>query len=132
MYINGRPSTTTLLVAGSGTALAAPAFRRISFANGAVGVSLIRMLNGGSLNAYSAIGQAQTGSSCPALLNQITERAVSPGVVPPLAPGALPWTAPLHWWSAAVQPGSWGMADILVDQGGADADAATVRIAGVV
>ena len=130
LYINKRLATTINTKPGNGTALAADSVRRVTLARGSVGIALARLLVGGSTAAYSAIGQAQDSVACPALQNQNIEYAVQNAVTLPLAPGALPGIAPLHWWSAAVQPGAWGLADVLVDMGNADADAPTVSIVG--
>ena len=55
---------------------------------------------------------------------------VAPITVPTYLPGAL-LDPPLHRWSAAAQPGAWGLADLLVDTGtasSAHAAAPTMRL----
>ena len=71
---------------------------------------------------------ASTTTACAALTLQRFAAAPGAGIAPPTLPGTVRG-GPVHWWSAAAQPGAWGVADLLIDsgtEGGAPADAASL------
>lgn len=104
-----------------------PTWRSFSIGSGAVTFQDVRLYIGGSIDCPAMLGDATTCASVPMQRLQPTP---STGVAPPTLPGTVRG-GPAHWWSAATQPGAWGVADLLLDTGtvgGAPADASSLQL----
>jgi len=126
MYVNG--SAVAMSVAGTGAPVAAQAWMETTMLGGSVKFSVARIFVGGTSTQYDQFASNQNGYNCTSMAGQTSSALATLGRPALLVPGSVPGLTPVHWWSATAQPGAWGMADLLVDSGGAHADAAAVAI----